>query len=60
MTEGLGYTNYTVSGTDVGAGVATRMALAYPDAVRGLHISAVVAPPQNDASAPLAEKERAY
>ena len=60
MTEGLGYTNYMVSGTDIGAGVATRMALAYPDAVRGLHISAVVDPPLADTAAPLTDQERAY
>jgi len=60
MTEGLGYTNYIVSGTDIGAGVGTRMALAYPEAVRGLHIAAVVDPPLDDASAPLTEAERAY
>jgi pimeloyl-ACP methyl ester carboxylesterase len=60
MTEGLGYTNYIVSGTDIGAGVGTRMALAYPAAVRGLHIAAVVDPPLNEASATLTQAERAY
>ena len=60
MTEGLHYTNYIVSGTDIGAGVATRMALAYPDAVRGLHIAAVVDPPLDATSAPLTEEELAY
>lgn len=60
MTEGLHYTNYIVSGTDIGAGVATRMALAYPDAVRGLHIAAVVDPPLDASSAPVTEEEAAY
>lgn len=60
MTEGLGYTHYIVSGTDIGAGVATRMAMTYPDAVRGLHIAAVVDPPLDNASAPLEEEELAY
>lgn len=60
MTEGLHYTNYIVSGTDIGAGVATRMALAYPDAVLGLHIAAVVDPPLDAASPPLTDAERAY
>ncbi|WP_332847755.1 epoxide hydrolase family protein [Massilia sp. S19_KUP03_FR1] len=60
MTEGLNYTNYIVSGTDIGAGVATRMALAYPDAVRGLHIAAVVDPPLDDSAPPLTDQERAY
>ena len=60
MAEGLGYDHYLVSGTDVGAGVATRMALKYPRAVSGIHLSAVVDPPMNDASPPLGEAERAY
>ncbi len=60
MTEGLNHTNYIVSGTDIGAGVATRMALAYPAAIRGLHIAAVVDPPMDGTSAPLTEEERAY
>lgn len=60
MTEGLGYTNYIVSGTDIGAGVATRMALSFPDAVHGLHIATVVDPALSDASAPLTEEELAY
>lgn len=60
MSEGLGYGSYVVSGTDVGAGVATRMALRYPDAVGGLHISAVVDPPLAADAAPLSEDELAY
>ena len=60
MTEGLNHTNYIVSGTDIGAGVATRMALAYPHAVQGLHIAAVVDPPRDASSAPLTEEEQAY
>lgn len=60
MTEGLNHTKYIVSGTDIGAGVATRMALAYPDAVRGLHIAAVVDPVLDHSAAPLTEAERAY
>lgn len=60
MSEGLGYSDYMVSGTDLGAGVGTRMALAYPDAVRGLHISAVVDPPLDATTAPLTAEEIAY
>lgn len=60
MTEGLGYPSYTVSGTDVGAGVATRMALAYPGAVRGIHISAVVDPVLDETAPPLSAEELAY
>jgi microsomal epoxide hydrolase len=60
MTEKLGYTNYLASGTDIGAGVATRLALKYPDSVRGIHISTVVDPPLPEGSWPLSDAERAY
>lgn len=60
MTEGLNYPSYIASGTDIGAGVATRIALAYPEAVLGLHISAVVDPPLNEASPPLSLEELDY
>lgn len=60
MTEGLGYSSYVAAGTDIGAGVATRMALAYPHAVRAIHISAVVDPPLDDQSLPLTQDERNY
>ncbi len=60
MTEHLAYPAYIASGTDIGAGVATRLALQHPDAVRGIHISAVVDPPLTAASPPLTEPEKAY
>jgi pimeloyl-ACP methyl ester carboxylesterase len=60
MTEHLGYPRYIASGTDIGAGVATRLALKYPDSVMGIHISAVVDPPLTAASAPLSDAEKAY
>lgn len=60
MTEGLGYRSYLAAGTDLGAGVATRMALRYPHAVRGIHLSAVVDPPLVGAAPALTEAERAY
>ncbi|MES2739858.1 MAG: epoxide hydrolase family protein [Pseudomonadota bacterium] len=60
MTDGLGYASFIASGTDIGAGVATRMALKYPDQVCGIHISAVIDPPLTDASPPLSELERDY
>ena len=60
MSEGLGYVRYMVSGTDFGAGVATRMALAYPDAVQGIHISAVVDPPLSPDAPPRTATELAY
>jgi microsomal epoxide hydrolase len=60
MTEGLGYRRYIAAGTDLGAGVATRLALAYPHAVRGIHISAVVDPPLDEASPALSAEEIDY
>jgi pimeloyl-ACP methyl ester carboxylesterase len=60
MTEHLGYANYIASGTDIGAGVATRLALKYPGAVRGIHIASVVDPPLTAASPPLTEAEKEY
>ena len=63
MTEGLGYDTFIASGTDIGAGVATRMALKYPASLRGIHISALVDPPQSPEAPiapPLSEAERAY
>jgi pimeloyl-ACP methyl ester carboxylesterase len=60
MTGHLGYRHYIASGTDIGAGVATRLALKHPDAVRGIHISAVIDPKLTQASPPLSDAEIAY
>jgi microsomal epoxide hydrolase len=60
MSEGLGYRRYIAAGTDLGAGIATRLALAYPHAVRGIHIAAVVDPPLDDSSPPLSAEEIDY
>jgi microsomal epoxide hydrolase len=60
MTEHLGYATYLASGTDIGAGVATRLALKYPGAVRGIHIASVVDPPLTATSRPLTEAEKDY
>jgi pimeloyl-ACP methyl ester carboxylesterase len=60
MTDELGYSRYLVSGTDIGAGVATRLALRYPESVRGIHLSAVADPPLTPVSPPLSEAEQLY
>lgn len=60
MTDVLGYRSYMASGTDIGAGVATRLALKHPTMVRGIHISAVADPPLTPASPPLTDAEKAY
>ena len=58
MSERLGYDRYIASGTDIGAGIATRLALNYPDSLRGIHVSAVADPPV--VSPPLTEAETDY
>jgi pimeloyl-ACP methyl ester carboxylesterase len=60
MIDHLGYKAYVCSGTDIGAGVATRLALKHPDHVTGIHVSAVVDPPLTSHSPPLSEAELAY
>ncbi len=60
MTEHLGYRDYLASGTDIGAGVATRLALNHPDAVRGIHVSAVADPPPMPQAPPLTDAETSY
>lgn len=60
MTQGLGYERFIAAGTDIGAGVATRMALRYPRALEGIHISALTDPPAQAGSAPPNEAEQAY
>ncbi len=60
MTDVLDYPRYLVSGTDIGAGVATRLAMKRPATILGIHISAVVDPPLSDRSQTLTEAERAY
>ncbi len=60
MTEHLGHPRYLASGTDIGAGVATRLALAHPEAVCGIHISSVADPPLAASSPPLTKAEQDY
>ncbi|GLQ51815.1 epoxide hydrolase family protein [Dyella flava] len=60
MTEKLGYRGYIASGTDIGAGVATRLALKYPASVKGIHVSTVVDMPLPANARPLTDAEKAY
>jgi pimeloyl-ACP methyl ester carboxylesterase len=60
MTEHLGYPTYLASGTDIGAGVATRLALKYPGHLQGIHVASVVNPPLTPESPPLTDAEKAY
>ena len=48
MTAELGYDHYVAHGGDLGAGTTSRLAAAHPDAVLGIHIMAVGAPPEFD------------
>ena len=60
MTEELGYSHYFASGTDIGAGVATRLALKFPESLLGIHIATVVDPPKGTLSSPLTPAEVSY
>ncbi len=60
MLEGLGYRRFMASGTDIGAGVATRLGLYHPDSVLGVHVSAMPDPPLAKDAPPLATDELAY
>lgn len=48
MREGLGYVRFGAHGSDIGAGVTTRLGWQHPEALAGIHLSAVgfPAPPQ--------------
>jgi pimeloyl-ACP methyl ester carboxylesterase len=59
MRERLGFDRYAAHGGDLGAGVTSRLAEAYPDSVAGIHLLAVVAPTQYDPVS-LTPDEKAY
>jgi len=59
MTDVLGYSRYGAHGGDLGAGISSRLAARHPEAVAGLHLTAVGAPQLDDSSV-LSEAERAY
>ncbi|WP_284977702.1 epoxide hydrolase family protein [Arthrobacter sp. fls2-241-R2A-200] len=48
MTDHLGFTRYAAHGGDLGAGITSRLAQAYPEEVAGIHLLAVAAPRQYD------------
>lgn len=51
LMQQLGYDRFAIAGTDIGAGIATRIALRWPERVMALHLSAV-APRQTGANEP--------
>lgn len=61
MTETLGYRRFLVHGGDVGALVASRLALDQPQALSALHLSTLpLAPWTGRGAAPLTPEETAY
>lgn len=61
LMQGLGYEKYGAAGTDFGSGIATLMALDYPQHVEGLYLSTLdIAPYTGAGSRALSEAEQAY
>lgn len=59
MREELGFARYGAHGGDLGAGITSRLAEAYPAEVAGIHLMAVASPVSPD-EASLTPPERAY
>ena len=60
LMTALGYDRFIVAGTDIGSGVATRIALRHPDRILALHVSAVAPKPDRPGDRPATEAEAAY
>lgn len=60
LMSALGYDRFFASGTDIGAGVATRIALRHPQRVMGIHVSAVAEKPRPAGAPPPTLDEQAY
>lgn len=60
LMQMLGYDRYMVSGTDIGSGTATRIALKYPDRVMAVHVSAIPSKPRNASTPAPTNEELAY
>ncbi|MGH6656276.1 MAG: epoxide hydrolase family protein [Actinocrinis sp.] len=59
MREELGFERYAAHGGDLGAGITSRLAEAYPGEVAGIHLMAVASPGSYDEATVTAE-ERVY
>ena len=59
MHDELGFGRYAAHGSDLGAGVTSRLAEAYPEEVVGIHLMAVANPATHDVASLTAE-EKAY
>ncbi len=60
LMTSLGYDRFMVAGTDIGSGVATRIALRHPDRVLAAHVSAVAPKPDAPDGPPPTTAELAY
>ncbi|MFA4938860.1 epoxide hydrolase family protein [Brevundimonas sp.] len=60
LMSDLGYDRFMVAGTDIGSGVATRIALRHPHRVLGLHVSSVAPKPGNPEGGPVTPAEIDY
>ncbi|PRY39802.1 epoxide hydrolase family protein [Umezawaea tangerina] len=59
MHDELGFTRFGAHGGDLGAGITSRLAEAHPEALVGIHLTAVASPTSYD-PAGLTDRERAY
>ena len=59
MHDELGFGRYAAHGSDLGAGVTSRLAEAYPEEVVGIHLMAVANPATHDVAS-LTGEEKAY
>ena len=59
MRDELGFTRYGAHGGDLGAGITSRLAEAHPEALVGIHLTAVASPTTYD-TASLTAEERAH
>ncbi|MFK8850963.1 epoxide hydrolase [Streptomyces sp. Ac-502] len=57
MHDELGYERYAAHGSDLGAGVTSRLGEAHPEAVVGIHLTAVAAPVAYDAATVTPEEQ---
>lgn len=60
MTEGLGYARYAVAGSDIGLGVATRLALEHPANVAAIHVCGSAPPPEALSRGPFTSAEQRH
>ncbi len=60
LMTALGYARFVVAGTDIGSGVATRIALHQPHRVLAVHVSAVAAKPDGPNPVSKSEAEAGY